>query len=554
MRTLRRVRIEFEGFHTVISTWFRGGRLASVGAVVFAGVVTAQDLAPRWTHASDSEAWVPRQVGLGNEGGDVMAQLTGADLHRRLIAFGDSVPVWQQSDEIATARQRVASAASVSAHASLRDEPITGSPGSYRVLVRLHVNDGSPFAPGSTPPLPFDATFELAERTSGHDNLVLVATADGRKFAAVVLEDSTATNVATVFTPGVATPLRRPLSLFGPVIHARISNDGSRLLAASQMQFCVTDLASGETLLSAFFTQPLERGVALSSDGGLAAIGLLANLRVHRITSAGSSVAWTYTAPAGSQCFDTEFSADGSTLAASFFGGSSGNEVSVVWFDVAASNAAGVGVVRATRVAASGGTLADRPADLAISADGSVTALGLWGDDGASKPEVVVWREGLELVTRTIQLPGSPQRIDLSPDGLRLVVGSKARHNTVWASGGRIDLYDVGAGDIGYRGAPRRGHAIDVDVRGEPLRPARLLLASRLATTPVERAGLGTLFLDRMALIDVVPLGTTDASGELVAPFSIPSSWPVGSPVYLQGMTLAPARLTESWVKFTVLP
>ena len=164
----------------------------------------------------------------------------------------------------------------------------------------------------------------------------------------------------------------------------------------------------------------------------------------------------------------------------------------------------------------------------------------MWGDQSGAAPEVMVFRRDRDMPTHAHNLPGSVQAMDLSADGKRLAVASKAVHNNVAGGGGRLDLYDLEVGDLRVHGVPRTGQSVRIELEGTPGRPAILLASRSLAKQPSEHPGVGFMVLDRKSAWKV-PMGVFDANGVAAVDYDLPSN-AAGLTLYFQGGQEAPAR------------
>ncbi len=76
--------------------------------------------------------------------------------------------------------------------------------------------------------------------------------------------------------------------------------------------------------------------------------------------------------------------------------------------------------------------------------DGTLFVAASWGDQANTQPEVRIYDRTLNLVG-TIDPPGSPFDVDMTPDGRYVLVGSKAVHANTFGNGGRTYAYETAA-------------------------------------------------------------------------------------------------------------
>jgi len=154
----------------------------------------------------------------------------------------------------------------------------------------------------------------------------------------------------------------------------------------------------------------------------------------------------------------------------------------------------------------------------------------------------------------TFDYPGSVNDVDINPDGNRVAVATKASHANLSMAGGTIDLYAFNDEDFVVRGVPHAGDQLSIEMSSVPNSPARLLVAPMPAVTPFTWGNVGTLYLNRHTMYSL-PMGMTGPHGYASGTFQI-SALPgvVGTTLCFQGLATSPRRLTQSWVRLTVVP
>ncbi len=105
-----------------------------------------------------------------------------------------------------------------------------------------------------------------------------------------------------------------------------------------------------------------------------------------------------------------------------------------------------VDLTTSTVVASSGftgsGSFQNSVVSSETNADGTLFVAATWGDQANTQPEIRVYDRDLNLVD-SLDTDGSPFVMDLSPDGKRILVGSKAVHANTFGSGGRTQVFEL---------------------------------------------------------------------------------------------------------------
>jgi len=519
----------------------------ALGWATLAGLahaVQSDTLTPRWTHVSGYENWIGRAVTLGNEGTEVFTALEAGVLTSRLFAEGSTgstaSPVWQVQDANSTYYFAVASCESRSLHAVARTESVSGG---QRVAVRAFTSAGSgpAWTFTSTPQASTPAYFQVLIPDAGDKVVVTVPGTAG------------ATEVRVLDAVTGAVLHAWSANLYGPVVTGAISANGAALYLASGSCASVLDTATGTLRFQTWFMASAGRLHGFSADGATFAFGVPGEVRCFRRNAAGTwSQAFTVPVPSTSACDAVGLSRDGSRLGLGWTNPLTPGLATGQVVDVAASIAAGSAQVLWNRVLGTAQGWSNSVADVRLSRDGRVAAFGLLGDQGGTTPEVVVVTDD-GATMRSANLPGSVQRIALSADGRHLAVGSKSVHNTTPMSDGRIDYFELGAGDLLVHGAPRAGATLTVEITTTPNAPVVLMIGSQGSTAPTYWGAIGASWIPRTAISALVNLGTSDANGLLLADFALPSST-IGASFWLQGIGLQPRRLTLDFCKLTVIP
>jgi hypothetical protein len=513
-------------------------------------MVQAQaQLTPVWTYSSGSEGWLARRVALGSHGTQGWLQFGPFVDRTRLLSGTDTapvLPVWEHSDTQTTFNHRVAAAEQSDVLVTLHSQPVPAGSGLHNVLLRR-------YNAGSSTPL-WSYTFPIT--TNGSDKLEVLVSRDGTRIAAVVHNMTNGRADVAVFQPSSSTPLRYgSIQTYMPFMYTDISADGSRLSLASSSWVGIVNLGTMTVEWGNLLFEQITRAHALSADGNVLAYGSMVGLRVYRRTAPGTyTLVCTRVAPPPAACNAVDLSEDGSTMAAAWVVPDAYLTVITELYDLPATLDLGQAVVLQTHSVTGSGTLQNSVTEIETSSDGALAVVGTWGDQAGLAPEVLVYRRGDAGLAASYNLPGSVQDLDLSANGLHLIVASKVQHNNVFGSGSRVDMFDLGLGDIRVHGAPRIGETVDIEVRGNPGQLATLLSSESLAAEPFPFARMGLLRLTP-GTIDVLDSTNCDGTGSARFSYPIPfSSALIGRTLHFQGFKTGPRRLTRDWVTMSILP
>jgi WD40 repeat protein len=480
-------------------------------------------------------------VSIGNDGSEAFTGFGPFADYLRLFSSHDQdppTPVWQLVPVEETFHHGVDSAEASDLHAVIYDVYADSGLQQRRVLVRKH----STLSPGA------DWTYTYPFQTNGHENLAVRVSRDGSRIVSVLHNAALNRSAVAVFTPFSAVPIAyHEIPLQGPAVGFEISSDGSQLYLASTLQVRVHSLPSGALLHQELFFEPIYKAHGFSGDGSVFAYGTNNRVKVYRRPTSGGaySLAFSHEVPGPAYCPQLALSADGSTLVACFNYSDTFRRVDVRTIDVpsqaliALDSVVGVGPYQ------------NVAADVSVSADGQRSAVGVWGDDTGNAHELRVYRRGQNVPIATYDLPGSVFELDLSGDGRRLAVASKAVHANVSGGGGSVQLYRVNDEDFVVSGAPEIGHTVTFSVRGTPGQSGRLLYSPFPAANPTYFNGIGTLYLDRMT-VQSFPMGLVGGNGYASLPFPVPGL--IGQKSYFQGMVSSPRTLSNDWIELTILP
>lgn len=528
-----------------IWNWVR--TISAAGAVATVGF-SQSALTPTWTYTSGSEGWLPRQVSLGNRGTQVFAKLGVFQAPARLLsttADEPVAPVWQNTDPAATYNRFVAASPEADVYVSAHDVLVPGSTTNRNVFVQCYTSTSS--APMWT--------YTFPTTTNGHDNFNVFVSRDGQRIYALFQNIYTSSTEIKVFQPSSSTPIGQySINLMGPFRHFDFSADGQKLLIGSQMKVAVIELATGNVLSNLLVFDTMYDGFAISGDGSTYAYGLYGGYRVFRRNSSGVYEQRFLRSDPNWVCNRIDISADGSTLVAASDDAPTLHSIKLETLDLAPSLTQGQAVVRATTFVTATGQYTNTVQDLAISRDGHTLAVGVAGDAGGPTPELLVYRDFATQPDRTLQLPGSVFDLELSPDGRHMVVGSKLQHHNTFSGGGRIDMLELGSGDLLLHGTPRLGSTVQLEIEAPAAEMTFVLSSNALAEIPTVFPQMGSLYLPRSNMT-ITPGGMADATGVAHVDITIPNDASlVGRDVFYQAFRANPRRLTQDWVQMTILP
>lgn len=516
-------------------------------SVIFIAVSASAQGTPNliWQRNSGAEDWVPNAVTLANQGtlsGMAVGPLT--DYTRIFSNFDSSSPqaLINYLHPKTTLHHHIVGANSTDQIVTMFDEPIVGSPGLYNVVIRSYSLQN--------PAGNWSYTWPV--QTNGHDNIELMINRDGTKIVAAVYNIYTNSVDLKTFGANSSTPvLSFSTNIISQFRRAVLSADGSRLAIGNNLSLKVFNTDTAQELTSILPFINIYRGIAISGDGSVLAFGSDNLVKIYRRNSTNQSytLANTHNLVAGSYCNLLAISDDSSTLVlAADYPNAPENFKKVT---VRAIELNTYTTLMEDTLQSPNSTLQSISSDLAITAKGDKFALGTWGDSLGLVPEVRIYNRNQNVPAQSIDLPGSVYNLDLSADGRRLLVASKALHANTVSGGGSVRLYEIGSLDVTIAGVPHNNGTVTVRLRGQPGTPAKLLMAPTLAANPIDFGLIGTLFLNRTTLT-LIPVGTFDATGAINVNFSVPPG--IGTALSLQAYSSNPRRLGHDWVKLTTLP
>lgn len=495
----------------------------------------------KWTLTDGGLAWIATSTSIGNRGTQVFSEVDLNSERAILLSSFDShppTPVWQDTSALATEFRVVASADATDTHVTTH-QIVLGGNMQTRQAVLTKYGSHSPTA---------DWSYTFAPVINAGSTVGI--SRDGTVIVAAIYNDPLSQVEVAVFSPASNVPLSYtilPAGVNGYLRGFDLSADGSTLYYSAGVTANIFDVATASVVFSTNIGASFDSH-SISGDGSVFAYGNFNQISIWE--RSGPVYTNTFTRIVGGACYGAiiDISDDSSTIAYGFTFYDQYLKTQVEALDVATK------AVTMSHIATGAGGAQNIIADVAISADGSRFAVGRWGDAAGLVNEVDVYDRNNSTPILSSNLPGSVFSVDISADGQRVVAGSKAVHANTFGNGGRIDLLDVGNEDFALRTVPHVGALLSFDLYGQPNKTSILLQSLAEAPTPTVFPGVGTLYIRRNTMV-FLPHGTTDGTGFATGTLQLGSNPAlIGTSLYYQGYTVGPRKLTNDWVKATILP
>lgn len=492
-----------------------------------------------WTR-DEGLYWVGKVVSLGDHGTQVFTEFDSGVDHAEFLSGFDqtpATPVWQTPSTLDLAQAACDSAEENDLHVTLHQVVTNGDQMHRQPVVSLYSSSSA------TPAWSWNFPVQIGGSSK------VAMSRDGQVIVAAIQNNYQGRAELAVFSPASPTPLSYTWIPFVTQLRGfDLSADGSTLYFSSPTQAYVFDVATHTTTFQIGLPTALDCH-ALSGDGRVFAFGTFGTVELFEKGATGSwAHTYTRTVPGTCVCSRIDLSEDGSTLAYGFNFYDTNLHVRIEALDVATKQ------VTTSDDAYGTGALQNVVSDVSLSADGSRFAVGLWGDEGNTCPELRFYSKYGNGPVALFNLPGSVFDVDVSADGARVAVASKAVHANTFASGGTIALYAFARQDLRAQGIPVVGGRVAFHLVGPANSPALLLWSDQAAQQPTDFGNIGTLYLRRTALY-AVPMGATNGAGQAAVEFPLPAqASDVGRTLWFQGFTSSPRRLTRDSITLTILP
>ena len=525
---------------TRVGTGLCAGILVAAAA---AGNAEAQVDGLVWSYPSDG-SWMAQAVSLGDSGSQVFVEY-GIYLNSRVLLSGsDASPpqaVWEDGQVTENFNPVVDSASQGSVHVSMHQE-LAGVGSLRRAVLRKFSSDSS------TP----DWSYTFDPLISNHDYSEVRVSASGEIIVGAVYDSSQNATDLWVFNPSSPVPVQTySAQTHSGALGLSVSGDGRVAVLRSSTHMVALDLETGETLLSELLlSTSFYGGIGLSGDGQFLAVSADNTVRVMKRGASGSFEAYrVFDLPGNGWCKSLAVSFDGSTLA---FATNYFTPVSAVAINV-------VDIVSETILvdysAVGSGDFLNMAGEVATSATGSRVAVGLWGDEAETIPELMVFDAGNNTPSWSYDLPGSVTNIDFSPDGTMLAAAMKGTHATQMGGGGAFHLFETRPHDFKLQGTPSVGDTVTFAQQHDPNAFGVVISAPTLGAEPRFFPGIGNLLLDENNLSFLPHIAACDTDGMAYTPYQIQNDAAlIGTTVYFQGLGLRPRKLSEDMVRMTILP
>ena len=521
-------------------------RLSLLAVLVIAsgGIGWGQDNDPAWRLQSDG-TWLAETVSIGQQGSQVFAEYGAYQNSVVLLSSFDvspPTPAWADERQAYNFVRRVESSADAGVHVSLHQEFLPGSYAVRQPVLRCYSSDSA--GPDWTCVMPVDIP--------GHAFADVRVSASGDRILGVVYDSYQGKTYLSAFDSSSENPISEHwIQTLGPFRALDMSADGTTAVVASDLAVMIIDVATTTIVHTKYLMGAANFGaVSLSEDASTLVFGTIGKVLIFERGASGTyTESANFVLPAETYCGELDLSRDGSTLVMGLnsFQDPLTARVLAIDFDTRET---------VTEYATTGtGEFQNAVSGVGVAVDGSRFVVGLWGDEGETVPELLVFERGQNAPVNSIDLPGSVNAIDLSPDGDHVAVASKIGHANEAGAGGAFWLFETRERDLNLCGVPSVGDTVQLEHQTTPGTLTRTLVSSGLASEPRDFGHVGSLVLN-MDSMNFLP-GSAVADGEGVArkSFTIPNDGTlIGTTLYFQGFGLRPRKLTNDWVAMSILP
>jgi hypothetical protein len=520
--------------------------LALLGGLASPLLAASPQAQQNWSRDFGGEYYYDHAVSIGLHGSEVFVDSGYPEQYTRLFSSNagtGAADAWTRQDSGYALNRSVGSAELAGVHAFVRQEQSGGT----RARLRA-------FRSTSTTPV---ADFVFASTSLGAGSNFCAVSDDGR-FVVGATTRSQGLQVVRLDleSSSPSTPsYSEVLDPFGPEQVFAASADGRRFYVGGVYTGTVIDLLTGARLFE--YQYPFgaaERGHSLSADGRTLVVPVAGKIHAYRDQGAGYQLAgaWDpFPTTSGEVPYCTAASADGRVVAAAYAVSPDFLKVHLHAWD------RDTGQQLLAHTVTGAGAWNNLPTDLALSGSGERLVLSVLGDQAGLADEVQVFERlapgGPFSPGIALDLPGSVYRIDLSRSGEHLALSRRAGHAASPNSTKLVETYDLGS-DLRLSGQPLPGGQVVASyLTSGAAQPALayLLVATQPAPSP-EVFPFGTLHVRRQG-VTLVPMQDADGDGTFEAPVPL-AAGALGVPTYLQGYSVGPRRLSDSWRVVTPLP
>lgn len=530
----------------ILSFW----RSVSCGALVALGLsarASASDPGQLlWAHDAPPGR-LGRCTAIGDFGTQVLVVFDGSDAFARLLSAyddADPAPLWDTAPIHKVHDVRVAAAERDDLFAVATFEQSSAS-APRKVVVRQYRSASA--SPAWQFTLPFDAGLQASFGVDVSD--------DGARIATWAFDPGSMSTRLYVLAPQSGSAvLTRTLDTGQAPTAGRVTADGRYLYLTAPHWDFVVDLASGATVYQHLVGATIGSAIAISEDGGvLASARNDGKVFVARRDGASYAQWFLHQSPlAGAQFSAIALSGDGTRLACAAFVPGQAGTARVEVLDLS-SAAHPLEHVEAFPGAPSGSTVLD----VAFTADAATLAVCASGDAAGPSPEIVGLRRTggawARVFERNLAVPATD--LDLSAErGQVCVLARGFGPAPSYAPDCEVDLVDLEVPELTAAGVPHAAATITLRQETQPASQVRMLASLHLAAQPIPFGPYGALYLEPHTTW-VAGSAVADAQGVAQVDYALPAgAGAVGTSLHFQGLQTQPRRLSENFVRVTVVP
>lgn len=479
-------------------------------------VFGAIEMEPVWVFSSqgdlEANSWVPESISLGNHSSEIFSTLGTSPNPNRVFSVHDDITppnaLWSIFQDGNSFGKKSGAAQNTDSYATMRFESPQLS-GYKDIVINKYTNGEEDF----------EYTFPFQRYEWGNYDHGVAVSDDGDKVTGWAWNPSETDTVIVTFDGNSNNPvLYKSLHTGGEPRFVGTSSDGGLLYLVSTLKTFVIDLESGNIIYQHTNWSSVSVGGDFSADGKVFAQEVGTGvIRAHRW----NDQTQTYTQIFEEQivsgtpfyCWDGRaLSADGNILAVACYNTNNLLDIEIRIFDLTNNS----GNLLLSDSVQGGGQYNNLPTYVSVSRDGTVVAIGTSGDEDFESPILRVYTKGtngwsLYGTYNHDDSLGSAQTVEVNAiDGVGTVMlGSKATHDNIFASGGTIKVFNIGNG-LTLKGTPIQNQTSNFNFRANA---GSVIISEGLATTPVYIPGVGYFYLDSGANMTVLPPESADSRG-----------------------------------------